>query len=177
MTLYVARFFNGHRFLLHRGLRTEKRPVQPLLPAGVKVRYHVPQLVEGLQFFFNFAEHVVLSRGKAEDLETDGSWEVFLKVFALNLQYGTSARLVSEEHKHETLKQNSTGRGLNHLFPRVEVLCFCLRVVDRILDAVDVVGGCFLARGDQARSELYARSDDCAVLHIQNTLLHPQNQP
>lgn len=42
--------------------------MQPLLAASLKVRDHVPQLVERLQLLFDFAKHVVLGRGEAENL-------------------------------------------------------------------------------------------------------------
>ena len=43
--------------------------MEPLLAAGLEVRNHVPQLVERLQLLFDLAKHVVLGRGKAENLE------------------------------------------------------------------------------------------------------------
>lgn len=52
----------------YRSQRTEKRAVQPLLPASLEVRDHVPQFVERLQLFFNFTEHMVLGRGEAKNL-------------------------------------------------------------------------------------------------------------
>lgn len=48
--------------------RTEKRAVKPLLSASMEVRDHVPQLKEGFQLLFDFSKHVVLRRGKAENL-------------------------------------------------------------------------------------------------------------
>lgn len=51
--------------------RTKERSVQPLLPAGLKVRDHVPQFVKRLQLLFDFTQYMVLGWREAEDLGSE----------------------------------------------------------------------------------------------------------
>lgn len=48
---------------------------------------------------------------------------------------------------------SNTARSLGHLFSRVEVLSLSLSVVDGVLDAVHVVGGCFLPHEHQTTED------------------------
>lgn len=48
---------------------------------------------------------------------------------------------------------NNTARSLGHLFSRIKVLSLSLGVVDGVLDAVHVVGGCFLPQEHQSTED------------------------